>query len=369
MKKLLFVTYDKSPLNDTGWSGTAGSILSQLKDKYEVDVFIVRKYCSLGASAEHFYESVLLRRTDLFYLSEAFAKKASSQLNKILKKFKYDCVFTLNSAAIAYVETDVPIVYFCDATFKNMVDYYWFGLSDKKIKEHDEVQLRALMNADRIICASEWAKDSVINDYGIDGKTSVAHMGANLDCADTSMLEHKGINLLFVGMDHERKGSMIAIECTKRLNARNDGNTYRLHMVGGAPKELESFDVNVYGVLHKDVREEKNMLEDLWRCADIFILPTTAECAGLVFCEASAFGIPSVTYSTGGVPDYVRNGENGICLPLGAEAEDFADAIEELVLSPEKLQQMKKRAEEIFVEDLNWPVFGNKVAQIIDNLN
>ena len=369
MKKLLFVTFDKSPLDCTGWSGTPNSIFSQLMGKYEIDIFVISRFCSLSAAAGYVYESVLLRKRNLFYLSEAFAKKASAQLNKVLKASKYDCIFTLNSAAIAYVKTDVPIVYFCDATFKNMVDYYWFGLSDKKLIEHDDIQKKALMNADHIICASEWARNSVINDYGIDGKTSVAHMGANVDCSDTSVLEHKGINLLFVGKDYVRKGAMTAIECVKRLNAREDGNVYRLHMVGGTPKEFDSKDVHVYGVLNRDVREEKNMLEDLWRSADIFILPTSAECAGLVFCEASAFGVPSVTYSTGGVPDYVRNGENGICLPLDSDAEAFADAIQEIVNSPEKFKQMKKRAEEIFIEELNWPVFGNKVAEIIDGLD
>ena len=369
MKKLLFVTFGKSPFEAHGWSDISHSIFMQLKDKYEMDVFVVSKYCSLGAAAGHFLQSSILKKCNLFYLADSFAKKASSQLNKILKKFKYDCIFTLSPAAIAKVKTDVPIVYFCDATFKGMVDYYWYGLSDKKIKEHDEVQRKALMNADHIICASEWAKESVVTDYGINKDISVVHMGANLDCADTSVLEHKGVNLLFVGNDYTKKGGLTAVECVKRLNARADGNTYRLQMVGNVPKNLESCDVHVYGELNADIREEKNLFEDLWRSADFFILPATEECSSSFFCEASAYGIPSIAYSTGGVPDYVRNGENGICLPLDAEAEDFADVIEELVLSDEKLQQMKKRAEEIFVEELNWPVFGNKVAEIIDGLN
>ena len=368
MKKLLFVTFDKVLIDKLS---TSNSIFMQLKDKYEIDIFVISRYCSLGAAAGYVWESKILKKRNLFYLADSFAKKASSQLNKILKKFKYDCVFTLSSAAIAYVKTDVPIVYFCEATFKNMLDCYWQGISDKRIKEYDSVQLKALQNADHVICSSEWAKASVVNDYGITKALSVVHMGANLDCTDTSVLEHKGINLLFIGSgkDHIAEGSMIAVECVKRLNARQDGNAYRIHMVGAVPNELESNDVHVYGVLDVNVREQKNMLEDLWRSADFFILPTNDECAPSVFCDASAYGIPSVTYNIGGASDYVRNGENGICLPLDAEAEDFADAIEELVLSDEKLQQMKKRAEEIFIEELNWPVFGNKVAEIIDSLN
>lgn len=368
MKKLLFVTSDKVSIEKLS---TQSGIFMQLKDKYEIDFFVVSHYCSLGANVRYAFESAVLKKRNLFHLSNPFAKKASSQLNRILKKFKYDCVFTLSSAAIAYVKTDVPIVYFCDATFKNMVDSYWQGISDKRIKEYDSVQLKALQNADHVICTSEWANNSVVNNYGITDKVSIIHTGASLDCADTSVLEHEGINLLFVGngKNYVAQGGLTAIECTKRLNSRQDGNFYRLHMVGKVPNELESNDVNVYGALDINVREQKNMLEDLWRSADILIMPTNDECAPSVFCDASAYGIPSVTYNIGGASDYVRNGENGICLPLDAEAEDFADAIEDLVLSDEKLQQMKKRAEEIFIEELNWPVFGNKVAEIIEGLN
>ena len=78
--KLLFVTFDKSPLDCTGWSGTPNSIFSQLMGKYEIDIFVISRFCSLSAAAGYVYESVLLRKRNLFYLSEAFAKKASAQV-------------------------------------------------------------------------------------------------------------------------------------------------------------------------------------------------------------------------------------------------------------------------------------------------
>jgi glycosyltransferase involved in cell wall biosynthesis len=56
-----------------------------------------------------------------------------------------------------------------------------------------------------------------------------------------------------------------------------------------------------------------------------------AEAAGIVFCEASAFGLLSLSYSTGGVPDYVANGVNGACLSAGSSSEDVANAVIEIL--------------------------------------
>ena len=80
--------------------------------------------------------------------------------------------------------------------------------------------------------------------------------------------------------------------------------------------------------------------------SDFLLLPTRAECAGVVFCEASAFGIPSITTDTGGVSTYVEDGINGFALPLAARAEAYADKIEQYTsddsFPPTQHQQQKK---------------------------
>ena len=50
--------------------------------------------------------------------------------------------------------------------------------------------------------------------------------------------------------------------------------------------------------------------------SDILLLPTQAECAGIVFVEASAYSMPIFTHDTGGISNYVINGINGYRLPL-----------------------------------------------------
>ena len=117
------------------------------------------------------------------------------------------------------------------------------------------------------------------------------------------------------------------------------------------------FSEKIYGFLNRNIPEQQELLISLREKADIFILPTQAECAGIVFCESSAYGIPSITYDTGGIGDYVINGENGYRLPIGASGKEFARVIMDLVNSPGKLNEMRKNAKEMYSKELNWILY------------
>ena len=97
------------------------------------------------------------------------------------------------------------------------------------------------------------------------------------------------------------------------------------------------------------------------------LLPTKAECAGIVFCESSANGLPIFTYNTGGVANYVENGRNGYMLSLGATGKDFGQKIRECLDSGE-LEKMSEFAVSMYKEKLNWQVWGQKVEKIIDSI-
>lgn len=105
-----------------------------------------------------------------------------------------------------------------------------------------------------------------------------------------------------------------------------------------------------------------------FREADIFILPTRAECAGIVFCEASAYGLPSFATATGGVPDYVEDGVTGRLLPPDTRSEDFADAIAELWSDPEAMKEMRLNARRRYEEELNWDVWMKHFEEIVEKV-
>lgn len=131
------------------------------------------------------------------------------------------------------------------------------------------------------------------------------------------------------------------------------------------PRKLNNEHIKIYGFLNRNIPEQQELLISLREKADIFILPTQAECAGIVFCESSAYGIPSITYDTGGIGDYVINGENGYRLPIGASGKEFARVIMDLVNSPGKLNEMRKNAKEMYSKELNWNHLGDIIHSVL----
>ena len=108
------------------------------------------------------------------------------------------------------------------------------------------------------------------------------------------------------------------------------------------------------------------MFDDMLCKTDMLILPTKAECFGVVFCEASAYGIPSLSYATGGVTDAITNGVNGYTLDINKGPEDFADRIKSIIDDPDLIESLKRSSRKHYEEELNWTVWVNKIRTIAE---
>src|SRR5690606_29435657 len=112
-----------------------------------------------------------------------------------------------------------------------------------------------------------------------------------------------------------RKGGEIALQTWEHL--RSMGYDTSITFVGSTPpRQIEQVGVNVIPLLDKNDPEQYRRLWNLYIESHFFLLPTRAEAFGIVFSEASSFGLPCISTQTGGVPNAVRNGENGYTLPI-----------------------------------------------------
>lgn len=276
------------------------------------------------------------------------------------------------STALYSLKTDKPIIYLSDATFAVMVDYYFKGLVSWNVKQANKIEQTALLKATHAIYASQWAIQSAIQDYNADkSRIHVIEFGANID--EQNIIPHQFIyngqlDLLFLGVDWIRKGGDIAVEATRYLNDKGIHTT--LHIAG-----IRNLDNNIanlpyvknYGFLNKNNPNDYNKLVSIIQQSHCLLLPTKAECAGIVFCESSANGLPIFTYNTGGVSNYVENGKNGYMLPIGSSGQEFGEKIYECLQSGE-LEKMSKTAVDTYKEKLNWTVWGQKIEHIIESL-
>lgn len=73
----------------------------------------------------------------------------------------------------------------------------------------------------------------------------------------------------------------------------------------------ENKHIHFVGRLNKNNPEEFKQMITYYQESDIFLLPTKAECAGIVFSEAAMYGLPVFTHNTGGDHELCGRWENG----------------------------------------------------------
>lgn len=281
--------------------------------------------------------------------------------------FPGDCQIT------KYRKVDKPIIYYSDATFKQMIGYYWKDLSGLLLREGDRNERIANDNSTIIIKSSHWAINSVVTDY--QQKTSKCHVlefGANIDERDivkTDIYHGGPVNILFSGVEWERKGADIAIDTVKELNRK--GVEAKLFLVGikeeNIPEKYKNIScVDYIGFLNKNIPEQYQKLITIMGRCNLFLLPIKAECAGIVLCEVSAFGLPIFTFDTGGIGNYVIDGMNGYKLTMDADANAFATKIKEAIETNELLK-LREGCLNFYEEKLNWKAWANNFKKLMND--
>ena len=130
-----------------------------------------------------------------------------------------------------------------------------------------------------------------------------------IDAMAPLIAERPNVHLVLVG-----GGSPLFEEIQAYVESR--GLSRRIHMLG----------------MRNDV---PNLLEGF----DIFALATRKEASGTVFVEAGAAGLPVVGTRVDGVPEMMKEGENGLLVPLD-DIPALTAAIRRLVEDPELRKRM-----------------------------
>ena len=110
------------------------------------------------------------------------------------------------------------------------------------------------------------------------------------------------------------------------------------------------------------VDEDKKPL--YYKASDIFCLPSTtmAESFGIVNLEAMASGIPIVGSNLGGIPDIVKDGENGL-LAKPCDHQSLADALLCLLKNEDIRKKMGDKGREL-VKDYSWDIIAKETEQL-----
>jgi glycosyltransferase involved in cell wall biosynthesis len=151
----------------------------------------------------------------------------------------------------------------------------------------------------------------------------------------------------------ERKGLGDLIRALALL----ERNRFELEIVGGGPDERVLRDLATRLGVAQEVRFlgplDRSQVARRYREADLFTLPSSAEAFGNVFAEALASGLPIVGSTTGGIPDLVEHGTNGLLVEPG-DLNGLAEAIHYLADDPDLRREMARRNRAKAEGSLEW---------------
>lgn len=289
-----------------------------------------------------------------------------------------DAVITLYPPDSAFLQSPAPLIVIHDATWPQLLDFYpgyeRSNLAQETIEGGLELDRRAFANCDLSIFSSRWAADSAIADYGTDpSKVRVVPFGAGLATEPSRTdikrwLEHRQedpCRLLFVGVDWFRKGGDIALAAAQKLH--HEGMPVELMVAGCTPPGAMPSFVRCFGFLSKKVPAEAARIHRLFQQASFLVLPTRADCFGVVFCEAAAYGLPVVTTNVGGIPEILRSREWGVMFPPSSDPEDLARFIRTSRAQPEIYARMAWAARRDFENRLSWRAFCDELVAIVQS--
>lgn len=355
------------PTNIRNWSGTLYSMFHSLEKNHHITWIGDKVFTEIA----DFHHKNLPPNEQVNFVPEKYASVFGKRLSDWFKHEYYDLIVCRDYFFLAYLLTDIPVIYVADTTFR-LLNHYLNYTNPEYIALAEELERKAIQKATHIVYASQWAKNSAISDYHADpSRISVFELGANIDEVPASSVSapdnSSTCNLLFIGRNWEWKGGAKAIEVYRTL--KQCGIPCTLTLIGSIPPEpLEDTGIHRYPYINKSTEEGQKKITELLHQSHFLIAPTRFDCFGIVYAEAAAYGIPVLTSNVGGVPQAVHDGENGFLFPVDCPAGCYVNRIMELYSDVARYSLLRQTARKHYEERLNWNVWLQRMNKLFTDI-
>ncbi|GEM_PF-315494 len=290
-----------------------------------------------------------------FLTTPYFLKTAKKLIRQELERGDYLFSFQTQSFFDASIE-GLPHFVYTDHTHLANLRYSYFDKRSLNSDESIALEREIYKNARIIFTFSEFASASLIEDYRCDPKrVHCVYSGVNIMGARPSQHTPENKNILFAGIDWERKGGPELVEAFQKVLKNYPDAT--LTIVGCRPK-INVPNCRVVG------RVSKEELARYYENASIFCMPSKVEPGAGVLVEAAFHKLPVVTTNVGGSAERVLDGKTGYLVPPG-NIEKLAQVLGELLADPEKRKAFGEAGFNFVQERFSWPKVGERICREI----
>jgi glycosyltransferase involved in cell wall biosynthesis len=211
-------------------------------------------------------------------------------------------------------------------------------------------------------------------------KKDVAIIGGGLDrrfLQDRAKHQTNGqereFTFLSVGRLIERKGCGLVIESLARI--RHLLSNWRYVIIGNGAYERELRDLALKHNLSRNVQIMVNVdsekLLEWYRLSDVFVMVSReipekgeVEGLGLVYMEAAAARMPVIAGNSGGVPDVVTDGVNGI-LVNPQSVDDISHALLRLYKDNHLRKELGENGRCLAETEWRWETVAQRILEIV----
>jgi glycosyltransferase involved in cell wall biosynthesis len=359
------------------WSGITSKVLEQFRLRHDVILLHNLSKWVKYLYAPYIFECKLRRLRFQLDRHPLVARHYATQVKKAHDIVRPDIVFSVSTIPLAYLPPTIRTAFWTDAIMHDMIDFYWSSalFHRRTLEQGMRLDELALRNVGTSFYASEWAAEGARKFApGSSERIFSVPFGAN-NIADLPRKAPRNlpsdigapIHFLFVGGDWNRKGGPDCVEAVNIL--RSLGHNVHLSVAGARPHPEDSCPdfIHQYGFLRRNNDKENATLQRLYEEAHFFILPSHAECAGIVFAEAASYGLPVIGRDVGGVGSMVVRDLNGILIGADDGPMALAEAVRPLLSDAERYRAMSAASLRLFADRLNWKTAVDRVTDILEN--
>ncbi len=230
-----------------------------------------------------------------------------------------------------------------------------------------EIENYGFNKADSLVCVSEFTKNRLINNYGVNqDKIQVVHNGGVSDMKTERVIKNYDEKLVvFMGRLTTQKGIKFFIDAAKKVLEFEPEAKFVVAGTGDLYYPMIEYARSL-GILDKILFHgfyTRSDADFFFGNANVFVMPSVSEPFGIVPLEAISKGTPTIISKQSGISEVMHN-----CFKVDFwDIEDMANQIISILKYPALGNNLSKNCFEE-IENFSWKEPTNKLVKIYENL-